>query len=105
MRNVKVDLALSEDGPLTMQFADIYAGLKRPWYHFDVRPKGDIELWANREGFEHLGRLFLKLARTKKDPTFHLHLPLEHRHGEAQILEGEPEFRIGFDDAPGAGTA
>ena len=105
MGNVKVSLMLSEDGPLTIEFADTYAGLKRPWYHVDVRPKGDVEFWANREGFEHLGRLFLKLARTAKDPRFHLHLPLEYHHERVQILENEPELRIGFDDAPGAGAA
>ncbi|WP_218944357.1 hypothetical protein [Marinicella rhabdoformis] len=51
---------------------------------------GGVKLQANKEGFEHLARYFLKLARTGKNDQFHSHHSLEY--GNESF--GEPELTV-----------
>ena len=98
---VKVELELTVDTPNSMRFADTYAGLEGVWYRFSADAEGNVELWATPDGFEHLARHFLKLARTNKAPGFHSHSPLES--GRPPTGAG-PELTIGVTDAPEAGA-
>jgi hypothetical protein len=99
---VTVSLTLSDDGPNTITFRDTYEGLANPWFRFQAEPSGSVALWANRDGFEHLGRYSLKLARTNKREGFHSHHQLElHFGAEGPVLEG-PELTIGIMAAPEA---
>ena len=100
-RTVKVELELAADTPTAMTFADTYAGLSRVWYHFSADAEGNVGLWATPDGFEHLARHVLKLARTEKVPGYHGHAPLES--GRAPTGAG-PELTIGVTDAPEAVT-
>lgn len=93
----EVRLTLSADGPNTMNFLDTYEGLDNIWYRFDVDNLGNVSLWANRDGFEHLARFFLKMARSGKEPGYHSHNPLEF--GKDQYAEGR-ELTIGFANGP-----
>ncbi len=61
-----------------MHFADTYAGLDRIWYKFESDEAGNITLFANPDGFEHLARYFLKMARTGKRVGYHGHHALEY---------------------------
>jgi hypothetical protein len=65
-----------DDGPNSMTFEDTYRGLDNIWYRFSA-DSGHVELWANPQGFEHLARYFLKLARGDKAPGYHSHHALE----------------------------
>lgn len=56
-----------------MDFRDTYAGLEDIWYKVEVDAEGSVTLWANADGFEHLARYFLKMARTGKNPGDHAH--------------------------------
>ena len=90
--SVQVELELALDTPTSMTFKEVYAGLTDIWYRVSSDQDGNVELWATPDGFEYLGRLFLKLARTKKVSGYHQHMTLEHR-GEPPI--SEPELTIG----------
>ena len=94
-KTIQVNLTLTDDGPNTIDFTDTYEGLDAAWYKFESDQTGNINLWANQEGYEHLARYFLKLARTKKAMGFHCHHALD---GEEQN-EG-PELTITLCDAP-----
>jgi len=84
---IDVHLSLTRDKPNTMNFEDTYAGLSDAWYKFESDAKGNITLLANEEGFEHLARYFLKMARTEKRAGYHAHHPLEFgRHPEGPEL-------------------
>ena len=87
----KVELELTDDGPDSISFEDTYAGLNdEEWYKFEVNVHGGVLLQANKEGYEHLARYFLKLARTEKSDSFHSHHSLEF----GQENHGEPELTI-----------
>jgi hypothetical protein len=104
-KHVTVTLTLTEDGPNRLDFADTYKGLDHPWYRFAAKPDGSVDLWADREGFEHLGRYFLKLARTSKAEGYHTHHQLELKFGEdGPVLEG-PELTIGLTHSNAFGAA
>lgn len=92
---VRVELELAADTPNSMTFADTYAGLDRVWYRFSADGDGNVALWATPDGFEHLARVFLKLARTDKAPGYHSHGPLVS--GRAPTDTG-PELTIGVTD-------
>ena len=90
-KKFKVELELTDDGPNSINFEDTYEGLNdEEWYKFSVNEQGGILLQANKEGFEHLARYFLKLSRTDKSDTFHSHHALEF----GQENHGEPELTI-----------
>ncbi len=97
---VTVSLSLSDDGPDTINMRDTYQGLVSPWYSFQAEANGSVTLWANQEGFEHLARYFLKLARTPKHDGFHSHHQLELRFGADGPTKGGPELTIGVTPAP-----
>jgi hypothetical protein len=78
---IKVELELSADTPNSMHFGDTYAGLQNPWYRFEATPEGGVNLWANPDGFEHLARFFLKMARSGKVDGYHSHHTLESGQG------------------------
>jgi hypothetical protein len=63
MTPIHVNLMLTSDTPNSMNFLDTYEGLEEIWYKFSVDVDGNIDLWANADGFEHLARYFLKMAR------------------------------------------
>jgi hypothetical protein len=96
---VRVELEIAADTPTSMTFADTYAGLERVWYRFSADADGNVELWATPDGFEHLARRFLKLARTNKVSGYHSHGPLESGRGPTGGVG--PELTIGVTDAPG----
>ncbi len=90
-KKFKVELELTDDGLNSINFEDTYAGLNdEEWYKFETNEHGGILLQANKEGYEHLARYFLKLARTEKSDTFHSHHALEY----GQENHGEPELTI-----------
>jgi hypothetical protein len=91
MTDLQVNLTLTSDTPNSMIFLDTYAGLNDIWYQFSVDGYGNISLWANSDGFEHLARYFLKMARSSKNPGYHAHHKLEF----GSDLEN-PELTIGF---------
>jgi hypothetical protein len=72
-----VQLTLTVDTPNSMNFLDTYEGLTNLWYKFETDKDGNITLLANAEGFEHLARYFLKMARTGKENGYHAHHELE----------------------------
>jgi hypothetical protein len=71
-----------------MTCADTCVGLERVWYRFAADPDGNVELWATADGFGHLARYFVKLARTGKVSGFHGHSPLESGHYIVQLTRG-----------------
>ena len=81
--------------PNSMNFEDTYSGLADVWYKFEVDPKGNVTLFANADGFEHLARYFLKMARTGKKNGYHAHHTLEF----GRLPEG-PELTIILADEP-----
>jgi len=74
---IHVDLKLTRDTSNSMNFVDTYEGLQDIWYKFESDSAGNINLYANRDGFEHLARYFLKMARTDKRAGFHGHHSVE----------------------------
>ena len=91
IRKFKVELELTDDGPNSINFEDTYHGLNdEEWYSFSVNEHGGIILQANKEGYEHLARYFLKLSRTEKNNGFHSHHALEF----GKDNHGEPELTI-----------
>jgi hypothetical protein len=92
---VKVELEFAVDAPNSMTYAELYEGLDNIWYRFSADAAGNVELWANRHGFEYLGRYFLKLARTPKVEGYHAHSTLEFSGGPST---SEPELTIGILD-------
>ena len=90
-----VQLTLTRDQPNSMTFQDTYFGLKDIWYKFDLDEKGNVTLFANSDGFEHLARYFLKMARTGKRDGYHAHHQLEF----GKELGG-PELTITFVSQP-----
>jgi hypothetical protein len=73
-----------------------YPGLANPCYQFTADARGNINLWANTDGFEHLARFFLKMARSDKSPGYDSHHTLEF--GDPTV--GGPELTIGIKPAP-----
>ena len=92
----KVELTLSDDGSDTINFLDTYDALDDIWYKFTADDDGGVTLLANCDGFEHLARYFLKLARTHKSNGFHSHHSLEF--GAETV--GAPELTIGMSQSP-----
>ena len=95
---LQVRLELSADTPDSMDFRDTYAGLNDPWYCFEPTRDGGVNLWANPEGFEHLARYFLKLARSDKVDGFHAHHALDADQ-EGPTMGG-PELTTGLAKRP-----
>jgi len=91
MTHINVNLILTSDTPNSMNFLDTYEGLKDIWYKFSADVDGNVELWANSDGFEHLARYFLKMARSGKNSGYHAHHKLEFRSDHEY-----PELTIGF---------
>lgn len=91
---IEVHLTLTRDTPTSMNFQDTYDGLPDAWYKFEVDASGSVTLWANADGFEHLARYFLKMARTGKRHGYHAHHSLE----SGKLPEG-PELTITFVNA------
>ena len=89
---VVVHLDLAADTPSSMRFEDTYRGLENIWYRFSTDADGSVELWATADGFEHLARYFLKLARGRKVHGYHGHHSLEFGNGPSM---GAPELTIG----------
>ncbi len=58
-KTIDVHLTLTADTPNSMNFLDTYEGLDDIWYEFSVDAEGNVNLWANGDGFEHLARYFL----------------------------------------------
>jgi hypothetical protein len=83
----EVKLTLTRDTPNSMNFRDTLQGLRRIWYKFESDISGNITLSANAEGFEHLARYFLKMARTAKNPGYHAHHALEYGGGPSNPSE------------------
>jgi hypothetical protein len=94
---IKVELELAKDTPTSMTFADVHEGLEKIWYRFSADSAGNVELWATPNGFEFLGRYFLKLARTEKIAGYHEHSTLQFSHGPPM---SEPELTIGVVEHP-----
>ncbi len=93
---IDVHLKLTRDKPNSMNFEDTYSGLDRIWYKFESDAAGNITLCANPDGFEHLARYFLKMARSGKVLGYHAHHTLEF--GESG--GSGPELTIMVADAP-----
>jgi hypothetical protein len=74
---IEVHLTLARDKPNSMTFEDTYSGLEDVWYKFETDGDGNVTLLANADGFEHLARYFLKMARTGKRHGYHAHHSLE----------------------------
>jgi len=91
----EVNLTLTRDKANSMNFEDTYAGLGDVWYKFESDASGNVTLWANPDGFEHLARCFLKMARTGKANGYHAHHSLEF----GKEPEG-PELTIIHVDQP-----
>jgi hypothetical protein len=87
---IDVHLTLTCDKPNSMDFTDTYSGLGDIWYKFEVDANGSVTLLANADGFEHLARYFLKMARTGKRDGYHAHHALEF----GERYEGGPELTI-----------
>src|SRR5215472_3325988 len=94
---IDIRLSLTRDQPNSMDFRDTYAGLIDIWYKFEADAVGNVTLFANADGFEHLARFFLKMARSGKYHGYHSHHNLEF--GKHQ---SEPELTIGFANRPSA---
>lgn len=93
---IEIHFTLTTDEPDSISFEDTYEGLDDPWYRIDVDKFGGVTLWANEEGFEHLGRYFLKLARGKKEIGFHSHHSMEF----GEDSHSPPEFTVTLCHAP-----
>jgi len=93
---IEVQLALRRDTPNSMRFEDTYDGLDHIWYRFSADEKGNIELWANEDGYEHLARYFFKMARSGKNPGYHAHHSIEFAGEPGE----QPELTIGLAKAP-----
>ncbi len=93
---VEVRLTLTRDKPNSMHFADTCVGLDRIWYKFESDEAGNITLFANPDGFEHLARYFLKMARTGKRVGYHGHHALEYGAPPNE----SPELTITLSDPP-----
>src|SRR5687767_8816969 len=91
-----VHLTLTVDDADSMNYLDTYEGLGDVWYRFESDAAGNITLLANEDGFEHLARFFLKLARTGKSNGYHSHHTLEF----GVTGRGGPELTIGIIPAP-----
>jgi hypothetical protein len=89
-KHIKIQMELTADTPNSMSFADVYDGLKDPWYLFEANAHGGVNLCANEDGFEFLARFFLKMARGQKANGYHSHDSLEL--GKESF--GEPELTI-----------
>jgi hypothetical protein len=96
-KHIDVKLQLTADTPSSMEFQDVYDGLADPWYRFEGMPDGGVNLWANRDGYEWLARVFLKLARSEKVDGYHGHHTLEFGRGPST---GGPELTIGVQQNP-----
>jgi len=92
---IDVRLTLTRDEPNSMNFEDTYKGLADVWYRFEASPQGGVTLFANADGFEHLARYFLKMARNGKKDGYHAHHPLEF----GKLPEG-PELTVIFVNEP-----
>jgi hypothetical protein len=90
---IEVRLSLTCDTPDSMDFSDTYSGLQEIWYKFEADGDGNITLYANSDGFEHLARYFFKMARTGKLHGYHAHHSLEF--GEEP---GSSELTIVFNN-------
>ena len=96
-KTFRVELELSDDGPNKIDFMDTYGSSgESEWYKFEVDQDGSIYLNANKEGYEHLARYFLKLARTEKSEHFHTHHSLEF----GQERNDGPELIISISSEP-----
>ena len=93
---IDVHLTLTRDKPNSMTFEDTYAGLTDLWYKFEVDPKGNVTLLATADGFEHLARYFLKMARSGKNIGYHAHETLEF----GALPDGGPELTIMLTRGP-----
>lgn len=93
---IDVRLILTRDKPNSMNFQDTREGLKDIWYKFEADAAGNVTLLANADGYEHLARYFLKMARSEETPGYHAHHSLEFG-GER---EPGPELTIVFADRP-----
>jgi hypothetical protein len=92
---IDVHLTLTRDNPSTMNFEDTHCGLEGVWYKSEVDAKGNVSLFANADGFEHLAGYFLKMARTGKRLGLDAHHTLEFgKRPEA------PELTITFVTQP-----
>lgn len=89
---IEIKLTLTRDEPNSMDFRDTYEGLNDIWYKLEIDKSGNIALWANADGFEHLGRYFLKMARSGKLDGYHAHHALEFGKRD----EPGPELTIGY---------
>jgi hypothetical protein len=83
---IEVHLSLTRDSPNSMDFRDTYFGLEDIWYRIDVDANGNVNLQANADGFEHLARYFLKMARSGRNPGYHAHHLEFGRHDEGAEL-------------------
>jgi hypothetical protein len=90
--DLEISLTLTRDSSNSMDFRDTYEGLNNIWCKFDVDKAGNVAVWANADGFEHLARYFLEMARSGKDDRYHAHHSLEFGKRD----EPEPELTIGF---------
>lgn len=88
---IEVNLKLHSDSPNSMSFGDTYEGLENPWYKIETDKHGNIWLWANEEGFEHLARVFLKFARGSKVLGYHSHHSSEFGK---ETESGQPEWTL-----------
>jgi hypothetical protein len=93
---IEVRLTLTRDKPNSMNFKDTYSGLDRIWYKFEADPIGNVTLWANADGFEHLARYFFKMARSGKSLGYHAHHRLEFGDNPGT----QPELRIVLGEPP-----
>ena len=91
---IEVRLILTCDKPNSMNFSDTYAGLGDVWYKVEADEAGNVTLRANADGFEHLARYFLKMARTGKQFGYHA-----HHSAEFGKRDGGPEFTVVLTDA------
>jgi hypothetical protein len=73
---MRIVLELNDDGPNAISVKDCHKGLSDPWYLVKCEEDGGVHLQANPEGFEYLGRYFLKMSRCHKVEGFHQHFPL-----------------------------
>ena len=86
-----VRLTLTQDSPNSMDFRDTDTGLDNIWYKLSADADGNVTLLANSDGFEHLARYFLKMARSGKAVGHHAHHATEFGKRD----EG-PEFTVIF---------
>jgi hypothetical protein len=92
----EVHFTLTRDTPNSMNFADILDGLEKRWYKFESDAQGNITLRANEQGFEHLARFFLKMARSGKILGYHSHHTVQYGDEPGS----QPELTIILAEAP-----